>query len=72
MDTRRATEGPAGVLDRMPRSLTARNAVDSSVSATPVITGEKCGSGQCREIAMKKGRNEELAFAGIIAARSSP
>ena len=36
MDTRRATEGPAGVLDSTSRSLKERNAVDMSVSAAAV------------------------------------
>jgi hypothetical protein len=36
MDTRRATEGSAGVLDSMSRSLTKRNAVDMPGSAAAV------------------------------------
>jgi len=36
MDTRRATEGPAGVLDSTPRSPTERNAVDMPGSTAAV------------------------------------
>jgi hypothetical protein len=36
MDTRRATEGSAGILDSMSRSPTERNAVDMSGSAAAV------------------------------------
>ena len=36
MDTRRATEGPAGVLDSTPRSPTERNLVDTPGSAASV------------------------------------
>jgi hypothetical protein len=36
MDTRRATEGPAGILDSMSRSPTERNAVDRPGSAAAV------------------------------------
>ena len=36
MDTRRATEGPAGVLDSTSRGLKERNAVDMPVSAAAV------------------------------------
>jgi hypothetical protein len=36
MDTRRATEGSAGVLDSTSRSLTERNAVDMPGSAAAV------------------------------------
>jgi len=36
MDTRRATEGPAGELDSTPRSPTERNAGDVPGSATAV------------------------------------
>ena len=36
MDTRRATEGPAGVLDSTARSPTERNAVDMPGSAAAV------------------------------------
>jgi hypothetical protein len=36
MDTRRATEGPAGVLDSTSRSPTERNAVDMPGSASAV------------------------------------
>jgi len=35
-DTRRANEGPAGVLDNMPRSPTERNAADVAGSAAAV------------------------------------
>jgi hypothetical protein len=36
MDTRRATEGPAGILDSMSRSPTERNALDMPGSAAAV------------------------------------
>jgi hypothetical protein len=36
MDTRRATEGPAGILDSMSRSPKERNAVDMPGSAVAV------------------------------------
>jgi len=36
VDTRRATEGPGGVVDTTPRSPTERNAVDMPVSAAAV------------------------------------
>jgi hypothetical protein len=36
VDARRATEGPAGVLDSTSRSPTERNAVDMPVSASAV------------------------------------
>jgi len=36
MDTRRATEGPAGILDSMSRSPTERNAVSMPVSGAVV------------------------------------
>ena len=36
MDTRRATEGPAGILDSTPRSPTERNAVHMRRSAAAV------------------------------------
>ena len=36
MDTRRATEGTAGILDSMSRSPTERNAVDMPRSASAV------------------------------------
>ena len=38
MDTRRATEGPAGVLDSTSRSPTERNAVDMPGSAAAIET----------------------------------
>ena len=43
MDTRRATEGSAGVLDSTSMSPTERNAVDMPVSDAAVEAGEKCG-----------------------------
>jgi len=36
MDTRRATEGPAGILDSMSRNPTERNAVNMPVSDATV------------------------------------
>jgi hypothetical protein len=38
MDTRRATEGPAGVLDSTPRSPRERNAVDMPICVAAVET----------------------------------
>ena len=38
MDTRRATEDPAGILDSMSRSLRERNAVDMVLCAAAVET----------------------------------
>ncbi len=43
MDTRRATEGHAGVLDSMSRSPRERNAVNMP-GTTAAVEGEKCGA----------------------------
>jgi hypothetical protein len=68
MDTRRATEGPAGIpaaklqaLTSMSRSPTERNAVNMPGSAAAVESREKCGLG-ARAIDQTPQRKVQVSY----------